>query len=501
MPGHRSTPAERLPWIGTLLAHPGEYGTVTALSHTCGASRQTLYAWRVRGRTAITQAFGGSAAGPAGSAPPLARAILTLLGEGHASYRGVQRCLRELLGHEVVLGTIAAVVREAGDRALTWLATHAPPAPGALALDECYGGDHRRAYLSAVDVQTGVVWATAGPVGPDAESWTLLLWEAQAHGVRWHSAVHDGGHAAAAGCLAAAPATRVVRDVWHVLHRCAQTRARLVAHEAAEAARLATVTRYEAQTAAGQRPRGCVPRTTGEAQAQRVATAEQLTAAVAYLTGEIRGLLAVVVPHGNCLLAAAARRTELETALGLLAEVAAGAPATQRTDLTKLGAHRRTALDGLLRWTPDLDAVQDAMATVLGADGVAVVAWGWRHRRALGWTDDDLLAAVPAAWRAGARVLVTAWTGVARATSAVEGWHAELRPHLAVRRRLSTRFLALLAVRHNHRVPTCGVHAGQSPLARSGVTDAPTDWLTALDYPPGGAPLLLPNQEDLLMAA
>ena len=63
-------------------------------------------------------------------------------------------------------------------------------------------------------------------------------------------------------------------------------------------------------------------------------------------------------------------------------------------------------------------------------------------------------------------------------------WHSILRPHLAVHRTLSPGLLALLAVYHNHHVAARGVHAGQSPLQRSGLTDAPTNWLVALGYPP-----------------
>lgn len=47
----------------------------------------------------------------------LERAVLTLLVEGHASYRGIQACLAELQGQHVSLGMISAIVQEAGARA------------------------------------------------------------------------------------------------------------------------------------------------------------------------------------------------------------------------------------------------------------------------------------------------------------------------------------------------------------------------------------------------
>ncbi|MDQ2996946.1 MAG: hypothetical protein M3R61_07825, partial [Chloroflexota bacterium] len=40
----------------------------------------------------------------------------------------------------------------------------------------------------------------------------------------------------------------------------------------------------------------------------------------------------------------------------------------------------------------------------------------------------------------------------------------------------------LLAVWHNHRVFTCGVHTGMRPVHVRGRSAAPTDWLVALGY-------------------
>src|SRR5436189_44176 len=110
------------------------------------------------------------------------QAILTLLVEGHASYRGIQRCLWMLLGVQVSVGKIAAVVESAGQRAQQWFSRHVPATARGLALDELYGSTHGQAYLNAVDVHSGVVWASTGLVGVDGESWTLLLWQLEEQG-------------------------------------------------------------------------------------------------------------------------------------------------------------------------------------------------------------------------------------------------------------------------------------------------------------------------------
>jgi len=184
----------------------------------------------------------------------------------------------------------------------------------------------------------------------------------------------------------------------------------------------------------------------------------------------------------------------------------------------------RRAASGLMDQRAELGRIRDAMnaagpivftgmgasshschpaVTALAAAGIPTLHVDsaellYFRRAILGPTTDALLAGLPPGWRAAARVLVTAWQGAARSSSAAETWHSVLRPHLAVHRTLSPGLLAVLAVWHNHRVAPRGLDQGRSPLQVSGVLDAPTDWLVALGYPPGGpeaAPALLPTAD------
>ncbi len=222
---HASTASERAAWVGQLLAHTGGYGAVTTLSRAVGVSRQTLYTWLERGRAALEQAFAPPA--PAVADAGREREILTLLVEGHASYRGIQRCLREVGGREVSLGTISTVVRDAQERALTLVEGQAPLGERAVALDEIYGRDRQGASLNVVDVDSGAVWAVEGPLPVDGETWTLTLWAAQERGLRWRRVVSDGGKAMAQALAAVDPQGQAQRDVWHILHQCGQVQGRL----------------------------------------------------------------------------------------------------------------------------------------------------------------------------------------------------------------------------------------------------------------------------------
>ncbi len=480
---HDSTPTQRAQVVCQMIAHAGDYGVVTHLSRSLGVSRQTLYTWTQRGCQALEQAFLAAPAAPVVT-PPLERAILTLLVEGHASTRGIQACLRATTRQHVSVGTISAVIAEAERRALTWMSSHAPLTSRALALDEIYGRNRRGAYLNVVDLDSWAVWAAEGPLSVDADTWTLVLWEAQARGLRWHATVSDGAPGMQQACATVDPQGQHGRDVWHLLHTCSQTQGRVDRVVATLEAQAATAQRYAERVVAGERPRGRQPVALAGAHAVQLVTARYTMQALRYLTDELHALLEVVVLRPAGVLDAAARQADLDTLLGLLAEVRDGAAPGQQAHLRTLHTALTRALPAALAFVAGVERVQQDLCTVVGTGGLALLAWAWQRRAILGPSTEDLLASLPEAWRPAARVLMATWDGAARASSAVENWHSIVRPHLAVHRTLSPGRLALLAVWHNHRVFPRGVHRGSSPLQLSGMANAPTDWLVALGYPP-----------------
>jgi hypothetical protein len=476
---HPSTPAQRVEIVVQLLAHEGEYGVVTRMARAVDASRQTVTKWRAEGRARL---LGRDEPTSGERTTGLTRSILTLLVAGHASYRGIQQCLAELRGEHVSLGTICQIIAEAGRRADAVLAAEAPPAPVVVAVDEIFGGAARHGYLNAVDARSGAVWASGGPVVPSAQAWMTVLQTAAAHGVSWAGAVHDGGHAAAGAIAAVTAAVPRQRDIWHVLHRCAQIDGRL--HRLVDKAegRWVSAERYEAVIATGKRPLQRPPTGTATAQAVAVDHLVHLTQDIRYLTRELQRLLEVVlIDHGR-LGTTEHRQKEMTALLDLLAERAQTAPEAARAEVEKLHRVLLEVRDGLFVFAAELEQIQRDMAVRLGDAGVALVAWAWSRRAILG-DAEALLDGLPVGWRPAARVLMTAWSHTVRASSTVEGWHSVLRPHLAVHRSLPHAFQAILAVAHNHRLAPRGLHAGQSPLHRSGIFDADPDWLTVLGFP------------------
>lgn len=480
---HPSTPEQRAQWSAEMLAHPNQYGLITRLSRQHNVSRPTLYAWRERAQQALLAAFNPSPPAP----PPtgsLERQVLTVLLDAHASERGIQSCLGCLNEQGISLATINAIVREAEQHALDWMQTNLPTSTRALALDEIYTTDRRGAILNVVDVHSGAVWASCGPLSVDTESWVLLLWELEERGLDWDRLVCDGGAAVQAACQTVSPELSIQADQWHVLHACSKIQARLRKQLHNLKAQSAVVERQAARIAAGRRPLGRYPKTDLAGHRSEVVATEQVVSSLNYLMHELKRLLAVVVLSRDGLLSQQAREQELRCWQSLLSELVSCAPSATQGLLSRLQELLSNRMEAMLTFVPQVSALQECLQTVLSGEQQRLLGWAWLHREELGWSSEQVIEAVPEAWRAAARMMWKGWEQAVRVSSAVERYHSILRPHLAVHRTFSNGMLALLAVWHNHRVFTRGKNKGKSPLHLSGMLDAPSDWLVALGYPP-----------------
>jgi transposase-like protein len=480
---HPSTPLERAQLSAEMLAHPNEHGLITRLSREHNLSRPTLYAWRERARQALLAAFCPAAPSPAltGSLEPH---VLTVLLDAHASQRGIQSCLRALTQQGISLQTINSIVQEAGDRALHWMQSDLPVSTRALALDEIYANDRRGAILNVVDVHSGAVWASQGPLPVDTESWILLLWELKEHGLHWDRLVCDGGAAVQAACQTVSPELPLQADQWHVLHSCCKILSRLRKQFHKLKAQTVVVERQVARIAAGKRPLGRCPKTDLIGHTQEVMATEQVLGCLSYLMRELKRLLEVVVLSKDGLLSAEAREQELGCWQSLLSELVSSAPTASQGLLSRLQEVVSDNLAAMLTFVGQVSALQEGLQAVLSGEQQRLLGWAWLHREELGWSSEQVIEALPEAWRSAARMLWQGWEQAVRVSSAVERYHSIVRPHLAVHRSLSNGLLALLAVWHNHRVFTRGKNKGKSPLHLSGMLDAPSDWLVALGYRP-----------------
>ena len=482
---HCSTVQERVSMVSQMLANP-IHGQVSQLGRAHRVSRQTLYRWAATGRQALEEALGQQLVPPKQN-EAISFVVLTLLIETHASYRGIQTCLRELHGVHLSLGRIVGIVKEAGQRAQTWLSQQQATTPRALALDEQYSSQRGKAYLNVIDVHSGQVWATVPPVQVDGESWTLLLWDLQEQGISRSGTVSDGGRAIQEALSQVHGQEQHQRDVWHLFHVAAQVQGRLDRAVQAEQARLLSIQRQADALANGIRRRGRRPKTSLAEQETCLAQMSYVADGVRYLCQELHTLLEVVVPLSDGLLSSEHRQGEIVTVLDLLDELVPSAPAALQGQLEMLAKQIRLALPQTLLFARRLDTVQEQASRVLGSQAVALLAWAWLRRTVLGPTSEHLLQGIHPAWRVVASGLLAAWDQAVRASSTVENWHSIVRPHLAVHRKLSAGMLCLLAVWHNHQIAPRGLHEGLSPLQRTGSTSSDIHWLAALGYSPNAA--------------
>src|SRR2546421_253639 len=478
---HSSTAQQRAQWVSILVAQEGAYGVVSQLSQLAEVSRQTLYSWKAKGQSALEAAFEPKKSKARTS---LERAVLTLLVEGHASYRGIQACLAVLLGQHVSLGRITAIVQNAGERAQRWLEQQVSEQGRVLALDEQYSSKRGEAYLNIVDVHSAQVWATLPAVAVDGESWTLALWYLHEQGGLSRGTVSDGGRAIADALGSSKALSTHQRDVWHVLHLAAQVQARLerVVQEEEERGRL--IERQEQQRArTGKKAVGRPAKTTGSEQEQLLSQLHRVLDGIEYLFAQLRQLLEIVVLSQQSqprLLSAASRRGEVETVLDLLEEVVQYAPAAVRKEVQRVCKQVRLALPALLYFAQEMEGCQQEAMAQLGEQAVGLIGWAWQRRAILGEQSKHLLAAMDPASHEHAARLLAGWSRAVRASSAVENWHSIVRPHLAVHRSLSAGLLGLLAGWPNHRAAPRGRPLGLSALQRSGPVKEATDSCFAL---------------------
>jgi len=481
---HCSTSQQRAEWISQLMVSERPHGLLSQLSRTHQVSRQTLYRWKAKGELALQNALGVAPHQPAGSVQ-VTEQVLTLLVEAHASYRDIQACLKKLCGRSVSLGSITAMVQEAGERAQAWLARQCASTPRALALDEQYSSQRGKAYLNVIDVHSSQVWATLPPVEVDGESWTLVWWYLHEQGLLCELSVSDGGRAIHEALSQVQRLESHQRDVWHLFHVASQVQGRLDRALQQAQDRLPAIQRQAQRLAVGKKACGRAPKTNVAEQQTLIKHMQYVADGVRYLLQELRTLLEVVVlrpdPHAG-VLTSQQRQAEIEAVLALLDEVQLLASPSLQSHLHSLGNQIRLALPHVLLFARELDDIQHQACEQLGPQAVQLLAWAWQRREVLGPTSSDLVQGVEPSWQTTAQALLSVWDDAVRASSAVENWHSIVRPHLAVHRTLSAGMLALLAVWHNHRLAPRGPHVGLSPLQRTGSTQPETDWLVALGY-------------------
>jgi len=476
------------------VARQGQYGAVSQLASAFDVSRPTVLAARGQADRVLTAHFANDVAEVVQiSVDPrqLERAVLALRVVGQNSVRAIMDLLPVLYpGLGLSYGTIQAMLVRAEQRAAVHNAGVDLSTIKAAAVDEMFSqGDP---VLAGVDLDSGFLFSLEHRTSRGGADWADVLGAAHKQGLNLQTVVKDAARGIAAGVTAVFPLAEQRDDCFHA-HYIMSKALRILENRA-----------YGAITAEVDLER----------QITRLATGKQAaTETVKPLRARLEGVkqrCREKIDLYDAFLVATERAREaieiidldtgtLRTPEQMQTEVLAAAATMQGLDdhhARKVATYMTNRAPGLVTYAVELRTQLDALSALEGADVVLLAVMVLRllslvrsksPRRRSPANQHQLMAA----WhllkqqpRAAEVLAAVEELNIRRhrASSAIEGFNAALRPHLYVHKSVTQGFLELFRAHFNLRQRRWGRHKGTS--AHALVTGVPvTDWLATLGYP------------------
>ena len=481
----------------------GQHGALSALAEQFDVSRPTVYAVGSEARKVLDGHFGSASSKNGSGWTPvevhvdyvqLVRAVIALRAVAPNSIR----CIEELLpvlypSVHLSYGSIQAITTEAEARAAAFNKLADLSVIADAALDEMFSqGDP---VLAGVDLDSGYLCALALRKSRSGEDWAEVLREAKKQGLELKVVVKDAAKGIAAGVGAVYPDAQQRDDCFHALYE--MNKVRIVLENRAYGAIQREIDAQQALDKA----RWCV-------NGQRKSLVSKLN----WASRKAEQAIELYDAFETAMRAAqeAMELVSLETGRPRQREQMQReieAAASQMLDLDhrgckKVGRYLTNRAPGL---AIHLDAVNEALAELANCYGPeAVHAACLAHRLAMDlrknhrpWEaqrNQELLCdaieelekhAPQHADRLFAVIDIISQKRH-RASSAIEGFNAALRPFLYVHKGVTQGFLELFRARHNLKTRRWGRHKGTS--AHEVLTGARVDdWLAELGYPPSVA--------------
>ena len=425
----------------------------------------------------------------------LERAVVGLRVAGANSLRNIEDEVAIVYpGVHLSYGEIQKILVAAEGRARAFNARADLSRIEAAALDELFS--QGEPILDAVDLDSGYLFVLALREGRGADDWAAVLRAAQGQKLNLELAVKDAAQGIAKGVSTVFPHAEQRDDCFHALYEMGKVRQYLE-----RKAYAAILREEEARTAQAKQGRqGRDQR--GPAQQLRRASErcqrvlDRHDAFERAMRQAQEALEFVDLERGR-------RRTAAELAATLV-QAADQMLALPQRHCRKVGRYLQNRAPGLALYLADLNQQLAQLEAPFGAEHVDLACVITRlltevrqHRRPWRWYDDcrylvgafGLLQQRAGAAQADALLgEVAALMGYRyRASSAIEGVNASVRPHLYVHRGASQGFLDLFRAYYNLRLRRWGKHKGTS--AHECLTgERITDWLSCLGYPPTTAP-------------
>ena len=498
---HRTdlTTSQKIECAAAAVARQHEHGSKTALSETYEISRPTVYAVGATVEAVLRTHFEAPLLGGAGvdvrvDDAQLRRAVVALRVVAPNAIRPIEDLLPVLYpGVKVSYGTIQAMLVEAECRAARFNAQSSLDAVQAGALDEMFS--QGEPVLAGVDLDTGYLFGLSLSTTRDAGAWAQVLREGQGQGLALSVVVKDAAKGIAAGVGEVFPDAEQRDDCFHVLYEMHKVRRKLERRAYAaierEGEALGRLGRIRARDKTCRRKAKCALR---KARGQCTEAIERFDAFEAAMD-TLRGAL-------ECVDVASGELHRPEQVEALIAQAAGRIESLGTGECAKLAKYLRNRAPGLVlaqnSVLPQLEALGERWSML--AVSLGCICWSLvrelrkrpahaRHR-ALSRHLLGAYAVVQDRLGPESAALLDAVEAVLhqrhRASSAIEGFNAALRPYLYVHKGVTQGFLDLFRAWFNLRTRRWGRHKRTS--AHECLTGQRVhDWLTLLGYPPSPA--------------
>ena len=499
------TTSQKIQCAAAAVAGQHAHGSKTALSETYEISRPTVYAAGATAESVLRAHFESPLLQGAAvdvrvddaqlrRAVPLAaraRLVVALRVLAPNALRPIEDLVPLLYpGVKVSYGTIQQMLVEAEGRAARFNAQVSLGGVEAGALDEMFS--QGEPVLAGVDLDGGYLFGLSLSATRDGEAWAELLREGQAQGLGLSVVVKDAARGIAAGVSEVFPHAEQRDDCFHVLYEMNKVRRRLerrayaaIEREGEARVRLGKIRAYDkerrrkAKRALWSARRGC---------AEAIERFDAFEAAMDTLRGAL-----------ECVDLETGELHRPEHVQALIEQVAGRIESLGVGECAKLAKYLRNRAPGLVLAQKSVLPRLEALAERWSVQAVSLGCICWylvrelhkrpahARRRAL---SRHLLGAYGALQdRLGpeSASLLDAIEEVLhqrhRASSAIEGFNAALRPYLYVHKGATQGFLDLFRAWFNLRTRRWGRHKGTS--AHECLTQQRVhDWLTLLGYPP-----------------
>ena len=425
----------------------------------------------------------------------LRRAVVALRVVAPNAIRPIEDLLALLYpGVKVSYGTIQGMLVEAEGRAARFNTHSALDAVQAGALDEMFS--QGEPVLAGVDLDSGYLFGLSLSPTRDAGAWAEMLRAGQGQGLALSVVVKDGAKGIAAGVAEVFPDAEQRDDCFHVLYEMHKVRRKLERRAYAaierEGEALGRLGKIRARDKTCRRKAKCALYKARRACTEAIERFDAFEAAMTTLRGAL-----------ECVDLATGELHRPEAVEARIAQVAGCIASLGTGECAKLARYLRNRAPGLVlaqkSVLPRLEALGEQWS--MPAVGLGCLCWSLvrtlgrrpsharkralsRHLLGAYGALHDRLGAEGASRRLDAvgAVLVERH----RASSAIEGFNATLRPYLYVHKGVTQGFLELFRAYFNLRTRRWGRHKRTSAhecLSGQRVGD----WLTRLGYPPSPA--------------